>query len=295
MEEDKPEEEEDESMIDDRAEEDVPKEDENEDMEDAPAAETQSVHAYPTPSAVPALNPDIPSTNTNLSASSPLEGSSHNLHEGGAADAMVTEMEESVSKVVLAEPGSTTDHDMEGPADPQSPNSHAGKYTSAPALSNIPKSFLLQSKPREAPKLDLSVLQKTLQSAAEERSRANDMGRGGKQKAIDQAIVKGALLPDTYYTVDDDGLAHKDAGGDPFTEWDDERLRTMMERLDAASNQCREEQDEKNLQIAEAEKKLKEERQKKKNDADFQALMKRRKQPANPFLPKKPKKPADKK
>ncbi|KAF3065906.1 Serum response factor-binding protein 1 [Daldinia childiae] len=150
--------------------------------------------------------------------------------------------------------------------------------------------------PREAEKLDLDALKKTLKNNLEERSKESIMGRGGKQRAFDQAAVKGSLLPDTYYTMDDEGLPHKETDGLPFTEMDDERLSVMMERLDTASKHNQDEQNEKNLLVAEAEKKLKEGWQKKKNDADYQSLMKLKKKPANPFLvPKKPKKPADKK
>ncbi|KAI2776260.1 hypothetical protein F4815DRAFT_449430 [Daldinia loculata] len=165
----------------------------------------------------------------------------------------------------------------------------------APAFSSIPTAWLLPSKPREAAKLDLNALKKTLKSNIEERSKESIMGRGGKQRAFDQAAVKGALLPDTYYTIGAEGLPHKETDGLPFTEWDDERLSVMMEKLDTASKHNRDEQNKKNNLVAEAEKKLKEGWQKKKNDADFQSLMKLKKRPANPFIvPKRPKKPEDK-
>ncbi|KAI0134839.1 hypothetical protein F4814DRAFT_454259 [Daldinia grandis] len=166
----------------------------------------------------------------------------------------------------------------------------------APAFSSIPTAWLLPSKPRETAKLDLNALKKTLKSNMEGRSKESLMGRGGKQRAFDQAAVKGALLPDTYYTIGSEGLPHKETDKLPFTESDEERLSAIMERLDTASKHNRGEQNEKNLLVAEAEKKLKEGWQKKKNDADFQSLMKLKKRPANPFItPKRPKKPADKK
>ncbi|KAI1653764.1 hypothetical protein F4813DRAFT_393349 [Daldinia decipiens] len=280
-------------------------------MTEAPFTETGPIHIQPIPNTPPI--PNYNPTNTTTAIHTPTSTSNFTSNIGILSQTTIAPPsnpymgnEELVFEApgpIFEEPMVASSSDMEDTPMGEDPSVETSRNKAppvqvrpqAPAFSSIPKAWLLPSKPREAAKLDLSALKKTLEGNIEERSKGSIMGRGGKQRAFDQAAVKGALLPDTYYTIGAEGLPHKETDGLPFTESDDERLSATMEKLDTASKHNRDEQNKKNILVVEAEEKLKEGWQKKKNDADFQSLMKLKKRPANPFIvPKRPKKPADK-